>query len=997
MKTSFASLSLISLLMANAFASGDHSPDRIQLKPIGSYASGIFGAGAAEIVAHDPRTQYLFVVNASNAVVDVLSIAKPSAPRKIGSIDVKPYGAVANSVAVHDGIVAVAVENTVKTDPGTVVFFDRKLKLVNKVTVGALPDMVTFSPDGRYVLVANEGEPNNNYTNDPPGSVSIIDLWRGVKRLRQSDVRTADFTAFNGATLDPSIRIFGPGATVAQDIEPEYITVSQDSRTAWVTCQENNAIAIIDIRTATVKKLVGLGFKDHSLVDAAATLYNFDQAGLPPIGTTIGGQELFLGGFSGLHFEGKDPVTGNLKFITHTDRGPNAEPTGLLRPFLLPDFAPEIVRFELNRWGKLKLTQRIQLKRAPGDLLTGLSNIKLPGGTASSPFNDETPVDLLGDELPLDPLGGDFEGIVTDPGDGSFWMCDEYRPAIYHFDAAGVLIKRYVPIGTAAAAGQLPGTYGEEVLPAVIAQRRQNRGFEAIAWDNGRIYAFVQSPTRNPSTLPNGTLNGLQNVRVVEFNPTNLVTRQYIYVMDNPNLGGEPNTRADKIGDAVSFGNGEFLVVERDDDALPDDDAAVIEKKVYRFNLTGATDVSGMDGLIGSTGKSVDQLTVAEMVANGIRPIEKILHVDLNAAGYNQVEKVEGLTIIDPWTIAVINDNDFGVANIIVNTTNGTFTLNYVPDPIQLGIIDVRLNGYDASDRDNKINIRQWPVKGIYMPDGIASYKLGWETFLVTANEGDAREYVDEETDFEFIEAVRVGGSSVVLDTNKFPNAAVLKNNANLGRLNITSTLGKNPITGMFEELYSFGSRSFSIWNAKGEQVFDSGDDLEMITAMAYPTNFNASNNGNDFDNRSDDKGPEPEGVVIGKAYGRTYAFIGLERIGGVAVYDIGNPRNPVFVDYANFRNFSADVATPEAGDLGPEGLIFIKEEDSPNRKPLIVVGNEVSGTTTVYEVKKLKRSYGHGHEDDEDDDDDDHDDDDDDHHGGDRDDHGSHHRKGRD
>jgi hypothetical protein len=220
-------------------------------------------------------------------------------------------------------------------------------------------------------------------------------------------------------------------------------------------------------------------------------------------------------------------------------------------------------------------------------------------------------------------------------------MVDEYRPAIYHFDSQGVMLQRHVPIGTAGAAGMPAGTYGTESLPAVLAQRRQNRGFEAIAWDGGKIYAFVQSPLRNPATLSNTTLNGLQNVRVLEFNPATLATKQFIYVLDNPNLGGEPNTRADKIGDAVSFGNGEFLVVERDDDALPDDDPAVIEKKVYRFNLTGATDVSSLTTTVGSTGKTVDQLTIAEMLANNIRPIDKILHVDLNKAGYNQVEKVE--------------------------------------------------------------------------------------------------------------------------------------------------------------------------------------------------------------------------------------------------------------------------------------------------------------------------------------------------------------------
>ncbi len=125
--------------------------------------------------------------------------------------------------------------------------------------------MLTFSPDGRWLLVANEGEPNDEYTVDPEGSVSIVDLRRGAAGVRQRDVRTADFMEFNDAELDASIRIFGPNATVAQDIEPEYIAVSHDSRTAWVTCQENNALAIIDIRSASVVELVGLGFKDHSL------------------------------------------------------------------------------------------------------------------------------------------------------------------------------------------------------------------------------------------------------------------------------------------------------------------------------------------------------------------------------------------------------------------------------------------------------------------------------------------------------------------------------------------------------------------------------------------------------------------------------------------------------------------------------------------------------------------------------------------------------------
>ena len=162
---------------------------------------------------------------------------------------------------------------------------------------------------------------------------------------------------------------------MAQDIEPEYIAISDDSRTAWVTCQENNALAIIDIASATVTQVAGLGFKDHGAVQAKTEIYTFDRVEMSSIGETAAGQKLFLGGFSGLHFEGIEPKTGHYKFITHTDRGPNAEPTGIERPFLLPNFAPEIVRFELDRkTGALKLTQRIPLQRERGKRLTGLPN-----------------------------------------------------------------------------------------------------------------------------------------------------------------------------------------------------------------------------------------------------------------------------------------------------------------------------------------------------------------------------------------------------------------------------------------------------------------------------------------------------------------------------------------------------------------------------------------------------------------------------------------------
>jgi hypothetical protein len=920
----------------------------ISLQHLGTHSSGVYDGAAAEIVAHDPTTQRLFVVNAQAARVDVLNIENPAAPAKVATIEVAPLGGVANSVAVHNGLIAVAVEDQVKTNPGRVVFYDRDLNYLAQVEVGAQPDMLTFTPNGRYVLVANEGEPNDDYTIDPEGSISIIELSGNLDKLDQTKVRTATFTPFNGQTLDPAIRVFGPNASVAQDLEPEYIVVSRDSKTAWVTLQENNALATIDIATAKVTRLVPFGFKDHSKVESTATIYEFDPATMPSIGSTLAGQPISLGGFSGLYFEGIDPVTKRYRFVTHTDRGPNAEPNGVFRPFLLPDFAPEVVRFELDRGtGQLTITQRIPLQRSPGVPLTGLPNTSI-NASGSAPYNDEVPVDLLGRILPLDSMGADLEGIVVDRESGAFWMVDEYRPAIYRFSAAGVMEARYVPIGTAAAAGAAPGTFGTEVLPAELAQRRQNRGFEALAWSNGKLYAFVQSPLRNPATLSNGALNSMRNIRIVELDPLSLATRQFLYVMDNADLGGAPNSRADKIGDAVAVGNGEFLVVERDDDSFPDDELSVIEKKIYRFNLNGATDLSGVGYPVGATGKSVDQLTMAELLANNIVPVYKQLEVDLTQAGYNRVEKVEGLALIDESTLAVINDNDFGVAAITVQP-DGRFELDYEPETIQLGIIELRSHGLDASDSDGQINIRPWPVKGMYMPDSIAAFHAGATTYLLTANEGDVRDWQG------FAENVRVGSSHVVLDPVAFPQGRVLKHSSNLGRLTISNVMGRASPGGPYRELYAFGGRSFSVWTTEGQLVWDSGDDFERITAAAYPTRFNASNSNHTFDNRSDDKGPEPEGIVVGKAYGRDFAFIGLERIGGVMVYDLSNPRSPEFVTYVNRRDFGASVRDPFVSDLGPEGLLFIKADDSPTGRPLLVVGAETSGTTSIFEVLPAK------------------------------------------
>ncbi|MFB8830891.1 hypothetical protein ACE0DR_19730 [Azotobacter sp. CWF10] len=201
-------------------------PFSLRLSPLGTFHSGLFDQAAAEIVAHDPHSQRLYVVNAASGRVDVLDIHDPTAPALLFSIDLSVHGAAVNSVAVHGELVAAAVEARSKTDPGKAVFMDRDGQVLAAVEVGALPDMLTFTPDGRHVLVANEGEPSDDYGIDPEGSVSIIDLPGDIARLTQDQVRTADFRRFDDTELDDSVRVFGPHASVARDLEPEYIAVS---------------------------------------------------------------------------------------------------------------------------------------------------------------------------------------------------------------------------------------------------------------------------------------------------------------------------------------------------------------------------------------------------------------------------------------------------------------------------------------------------------------------------------------------------------------------------------------------------------------------------------------------------------------------------------------------------------------------------------------------------------------------------------------------------
>ena len=532
MERLFVGVGLVTLLGVSVSVEASDSTS-ITLKQIGRYSAGVStnpDEPRTEISAFDPTSKRLFSINLNLRQLDVLDLGAPETPVLVQSV---PLGGKPNSVAVSRGVVAVALEGAVKTDPGSVKLFSTTGMLLNQLTVGALPDMVTFSPNGRWLLVANEGEPNSyNQPDsvDPEGSVSVIDMRGDVTGLTQGDVRTAGFTVAIPQENASSIRVFWPNASLAKDLEPEYIAVSRDSRTAWVTLQENNAVAVLDISSAMFTKIIGLGFKNH------------------------------------------------------------LEPANQL----------------------------------------DASDRDVPG-----------------------------------------------------------------------------------------------------------------------------------------------------------------------------------------------------------------------------------------------------------------------------------------------SSNNGT------------------------------INIRNWPVLGMYQPDSIAAYRVKGKTYLVTANEGDARDYTG------FSEEARVG--SLTLDaasfgSQGFPDVTTgndgLRNNDHLGRLTVTTTLGNTDGDPEFEKLYVFGARSFSIRNAEGELVYDSGAELEQRTAALVPSSFNSNGTADTFDTRSDNKGPEPEGLALGKIGGRTYAFIGLERTGGIMVYDISDPQSPQFATYA----------TTAPTDLSPEGLLFIRRKDSPNGKPLLVVSHEVSNTVTIFEIERTKQ-----------------------------------------
>ena len=255
--------------------------NELNLQLLTSFSNGATGTNSAEIVAFDPSTDRLYIANSIGQKMDVVNFSNPAAPALITSISMVPYGGI-NSIVAKNGIVAAAVENTNPQLNGSVVFFDQNGLFLNQVTVGAMPDMITFNQDYTKVLTANEGEPNATYSADPEGSVSIINIAGGIAALTQANVTNISLSQYNGqevALRAQGIRIFTSSASVAQDLEPEYIAVSTDNTKAYVTLQENNALLTIDLLTNAIISLTPFGYSSYAAGSNNA-LDASDQSGM---------------------------------------------------------------------------------------------------------------------------------------------------------------------------------------------------------------------------------------------------------------------------------------------------------------------------------------------------------------------------------------------------------------------------------------------------------------------------------------------------------------------------------------------------------------------------------------------------------------------------------------------------------------------------------------------------------------------------------------------
>ena len=318
----------------------------------------------------------------------------------------------------------------------------------------------------------------------------------------------------------------------------------------------------------------------------------------------------------------------------------------------------------------------------------------------------------------------------------------------------------------------------------------------------------------------------------------------------------------------------------------------------------------------------------------------------------------------EPEYITVSPDNTQAFVSLQENNAVATIDLatGAVVAVTPLGTRDFSQpgKGMDASNRDSAtntaaINIGAKPVLGFRSPDGMASFTHNGETYVVTANEGDYRAYAaaaGPAGTVTFAEEVKVSAVGYNLDDAKYgPQEAVLKGNGpdGIGSLTVTGQNGDTDGDGDMDAIMVVGTRDMAIYKVNGntlEYRADTGDSMEQAVAAQYSANFNASHTSNAADGRSTAKGPEPEGVVVAEIDGKRYAFVIAERIGGIFMYDISDPDSPELEQYINTRIFTDEMGIAgKGGDLGPEGVLFIPAEDSPNGQPMLAISHEISGS----------------------------------------------------
>ncbi|MEO0652871.1 MAG: esterase-like activity of phytase family protein, partial [Planctomycetota bacterium] len=553
--------------------------------------------------------------------------------------------------------------------------------------------------------------------------------------------------------------------------------------------------------------------------------------------------------------------------------------------FALPQLQARWVRIAVDpATGAVEVLDQTLLERTDASAqvvpITALPN--LPANNPGLAFNDFEPVGLDGGPLALDAFGAKFGDLVVAPS-GDVWMADENRPSIYRFASTGQLIERFVPEGASDAAGG--ADLGTESIPPVYSRRVDESGFSGLALDedSGLLYAFVRAPLDNPDTPEDATGLTSRTVRVLGLNPnTGAQVSQHAFLLD-------PEMR---VADATWSGEeGVFLILEHNATA---GDGARLE--ISRLDLSAGTNL--LETIL--PGQITQFLEVADRAAAvpvGFEFVPKSLVSDLAARGIRQFEAVEGLARVDDDRLALITNDGAGLGTVTPNLSNGTFSgVLAAASESAVVLVELQAAGFDPSDADGGAQFDTWPVLGLYQPDALVVFEADGEFLIATADEGDARDYDG------FSEEVRLGdidvdGQGVEFDPYPLDPATfdvgLLEQDSALGRLKVTTVDGDLDDDGDYDAIHAFGGRGFSIRNAFGEVIYDSGDELARWTLLLDPDFYNANKAADATDERSDDKGVEPEGLAVGLVDGRTLLFVGCERSNAVFVYDVSAPRSP--------------------------------------------------------------------------------------------------------